>query len=473
MADNDTDTEKAKEVQVENPHDWPRSKKWMITILYALCTLTATFASSIFSSTIEVTSREFNVSETVMLLGVSLYVLGFALGPLLWGPLSEALGRKRPIFGAFLIFALLQIPVGLANSLAGILVCRLLAGCFGAAPIALVTAAYADFWDPSNRGIATALYSVAAYAGPTLGPVVGSFFTDEVSWRWTAWIILIMAAFFGIPAFLLIPESYVPVLKDRALHEAGMHAETRHITFGQFITKFLAKPAQMLMHEVMLDVMTLYISLVYGILYLTFYALPYSYQIRGWRSQIASLSFLSILVGVLTACVSVALYSLYYYQPRLKKRGKISPEDRLPLIMVGSILLPIGLFWFAWTSSPHITWVPQMISGFFVGAGIMLVFSNGIVYIVDIYLSTSASALAANTFVRSFVAAGLPLAAPTMYKNLGVAWATSVLGFLCVAAIPAPFLFYKYGPQLRARSTYAPNKPARKGREGSKTSDKS
>jgi len=204
--------------------------------------------------------------------------------------------------------------------------------------------------------------------------------------------------------------------------------------------------------------MTVYISVVYAIMYLTFYAIPFSFEEeRGWRHQVASLPFLSMLVGILTSCAAVAIYSSKYYQPRLIARGKVLPEDRLPLIMVGSIILPIGLFWFAWTSTSTIIWVPQIISGFFIGAGIMLIFTNGIVFIVDIYLQSSASALAANTFIRSAAAAGLPLAAPGMYQHLGVAWATSLLGFLCVALIPAPFLFYKYGAALRRRSKFAPS----------------
>lgn len=204
--------------------------------------------------------------------------------------------------------------------------------------------------------------------------------------------------------------------------------------------------------------MTLYISVVYAIMYLTFFAFPYAFsEERGWSRQIGALSFLSLLVGILTSCGFVAMYSIKYYQPRLKARGKVLPEDRLPPIMVGSILLPIGLFWFAWTSSASITWVPQMISGFFIGAGIMLIFTNGITFIVDIYLQSAASAMAANTFVRSAVAAGLPLGAPSMYRALGTAWATSVLAFICVALVPAPFLFYRYGEALRKRSRFAPS----------------
>lgn len=201
--------------------------------------------------------------------------------------------------------------------------------------------------------------------------------------------------------------------------------------------------------------MTIYIAVVYAIMYLTFFAYPYAFGQRGWGREIASLSFLSLLVGILTACFGVWQYSTRYYSRRLKARGAVLPEDRLPPVMLGSVMLPAGLFIFAWTSSPNITWIPQMISGFFIGAGIMLIFTNGIVYIVDIYGSSSASAMAANTFVRSAAAAGLPLAAPTMYHNLGTAWATTLLGFLTLVLVPAPFLFYKYGEALRKRSRFA------------------
>ena len=202
--------------------------------------------------------------------------------------------------------------------------------------------------------------------------------------------------------------------------------------------------------------MTFYISVVYALMYLTFFAFPYAFsQERGWSRQIGSLSFLSMLVGILTACFGVAMYNIKYYQPRYKARGKVLPEDRLPPIMLGGILLPIGLFWFGWTSSPSISWVPQIISGFFIGSGVMLIFTNGIVFIVDIYLSTAASAMAANTCIRSAVAAGLPLAAPSMFETLGTPWASSLLGFLCLALVPAPFLFYKYGARLRQKSRFA------------------
>lgn len=205
-------------------------------------------------------------------------------------------------------------------------------------------------------------------------------------------------------------------------------------------------------------IITIYVSAVYSIMYLTFFAFPYAFNLRGWPRRTASLPFLSLLIGILSGCILVSFYSTKYYQPRLKARkGVIVPEDRLPLVMLGGVLLPIGLFWFAWTSSPNILWVPQVISAYFIGAGIMLVFSNCLVYIVDIYLSASASALAGNALLRSIAAAGLPLAGPVMYGNLGVPWATSTLAFICVALAPAPFVFYRHGAWVRSKSKFAMN----------------
>ena len=161
-----------------------------------------------------------------------------------------------------------------------------------------------------------------------------------------------------------------------------------------------------------------------------------------------------MLVGILASCMFVAWYSNSYYLPNLRARGKVLPGDRLRPIMLGSVLMPLGLFWLAWTS--HGSWVAQVISLSLVGAGIMLIFTNGVTFIIDIYLSASASALAAKTIVRSAAAAGLPLAAPRMYEVLGTAWATTLLAFICVAVAPAPFLFYRCGESLRKRPSFAP-----------------
>lgn len=453
----------------DSPFDFSQLKKWTITISAALTTFTCTFASSIFSSAVTVTAVEFKTSETVTMLGVSLYVLGFGCGPILWGPLSEYCGRRWPLLIGYMLFAIMQIPIALTPTLAGLLICRFLAGCFGSAPMTIVGALYTDFWDPAERGIAMSIYSIAAFAGPTCGPIAGSFITkSHLGWRWTAWITLIVASVVLFFAYLLVPETYAPVLKERAAKASGIDSSTtlKRVSSREasrsFVRRFLLKPASMLLHEPVLDITTLYISIAYGLIYFSFYAIPYSFDAeRGWDSRIGSLAFVAMLVGVLAGNFFVMWYTKHYYQPRMKARGSFSPEDRIPLIIVGAFLLPVGLFWFAWTSSKSISWVPQMISVAFIGAGIMLVFSSCTALVIDTYLNNAASALAATTSVRSLVAAALPLAGPRMYSEMGTAWATSTLAFICVAMIPAPFLFYKYGPSMRSRSRYAYKQPSR------------
>ncbi|KAK1090814.1 hypothetical protein LTR48_007570, partial [Friedmanniomyces endolithicus] len=138
------------------------------------------------------------------------------------------------------------------------------------------------------------------------------------------------------------------------------------------------------------------------------------------------------------------------------KHGKAVPEERLPPMIICAIILPIALFWFAWTSEKHISWVPSVIATGFLGGSLLVTFWQGINYLIDCYGFYSNSAIAVNTFIRSIAGAVFPLFASQMYRGLGVAWATSILGFVCVAFIPAPILFYKYGARIRARSRFNP-----------------
>jgi len=125
-------------------------------------------------------------------------------------------------------------------------------------------------------------------------------------------------------------------------------------------------------------------------------------------------------------------------------------------MIAGSILLPAGLFWFSWTSSPHITWVPQVIASIPIGWGMIMIFLQSFNYIIDVYMWHANSAIAGNTLIRSLAGAAFPLFAEQMYRKLGVAWAGSLLAFLCVAMIPAPVAFYVYGNKIRKMSRFSP-----------------
>ncbi|TKA56787.1 hypothetical protein B0A55_12658, partial [Friedmanniomyces simplex] len=176
-----------------------RRKKWATTFALGFVTFCVTFASSVFSPGTLAAAQEFDVSDEVMVLGTALFVLGFAFGPIIWGPASELYGRKIPLFVGFIIFAIFQVPVAVAQNVETIFICRFLSGFFGCAPLTIVGGALADFWAPVDRGVAVSIFSGATFLGPTGGPIVGGFLVETAGfgWRWTAWITLIAAVFFG------------------------------------------------------------------------------------------------------------------------------------------------------------------------------------------------------------------------------------------------------------------------------------
>lgn len=180
------------------------------------------------------------------------------------------------------------------------------------------------------------------------------------------------------------------------------------------------------------------------------------YQERGWSPGVSQLPFAAFIVGIILGAGLIAYSTATNFTRSYVKHGKAVPEERLPPMIVGAIALPVGLFWFAWTSNPHISWVPQVLSTAVIGIGCMVPFWQGMSYLIDCYGFYSNSAIAVNTFIRSIAGAFFPLFTHVMYRNLGVAWATSLLAFLCVAFLPVPILFYIYGAQIRAKSKWTP-----------------
>ncbi|KAF9892439.1 hypothetical protein FE257_001547 [Aspergillus nanangensis] len=451
-----------------NPQNMPKWRKWLITMTLSSMTMWITFASSVFSTATRVTAEQFDVSTEVMTLATSLVVFGFAVGPLVWSPLSELYGRKIPLFLGYAIFSIFQIPVAVAQNVETIMVCRFLIGVFGCSPLAVVGGAMADFWNPVDRAVAIAMFSSATFVGPVLGPIVGGFITDSyLGWRWTAWITLITSASFGLFALIIVPETYAPVLLQkraaRLRKETGnpaLHSflDKHRPTASDIVSKYLFRPIQMLFLEPILLLVTIYLALIYGILYLFFEAYPISFQeVRGWKNGgIAGLPFLALMIGVLCGVAFIIWQTKTRFARKLAKHGRVVPEERLIPMIPASILLPAGLFWFGWTSDKNISWVPQVIAGIPIGMGILVIFMQGLNYIIDVYMMFANSAIAANTLIRSSLGGAFPLFAVQMYNKLGVAWASSLLGFLTIAMIPIPIIFFLYGKKIRDMSKYSP-----------------
>ncbi|KAH7143225.1 major facilitator superfamily domain-containing protein [Fusarium sp. MPI-SDFR-AT-0072] len=441
----------------DRPVNWPSSKKWSIVVITSLATFVVSFGSSVYSAAIPHIQAGFRVSPDAALLGITLYVIGFALGPMAWGPASELYGKRRPLFLGYAIFCICQLPCALAHNMPLLLTFRFLSGLAGSSSLAILGGMYVDFLRrPAERGISTAVFSVATFCGPTVGPVVGNLATLKLGWRWTAWLPLIGGVVFGSVAFLLTPEtSEVVILRQRSkgntsVTPSRIYRPERGISI--FVQSYLTKPVRMFVREPILIFFTIYMSLAYGIIYLTFTMYPLAFvTVRGWSRMDGSLPFLGMTIGVVLACIGIALHSIYYIQ---QSRDHV-PERRLPPMIAGSILLSAGIFWFGWTSSRSVHWLAQATAGVFLGSGSILVLMSGVVYLIEVYLVHANSALAINNFLRCVIAATFPLYATDLLVDAGLGVGGSVIGSMCLALSPISFLFWRYGRTIRQWSKFA------------------
>ncbi|KAI4122397.1 MAG: hypothetical protein LQ338_005844 [Usnochroma carphineum] len=451
----------------DNPKNWKTAYKGWLTLQLGMLALAASLGSSIISPAENAIAKYTHISPEVATLSLSLYVLGFAFGPLLWAPISEVWGRRWSLLPPMFCLGVFSIGTATSKTPAAVFITRFLGGVFGSAPVSNVAAALGDIWAPKTRGTAVTFYAVCVTGGPTLGPVIGSSLTvSYLGWRWTEYIEAIWVFSIFLLGLFALPELYSPVLlKKKAIRlrkttgdQAYWHPhEDVKLDFKSIVTKQISRPLRMLFTEPMVTCITLYASFVYGLLYLTLEVFPIVFEeIRGYKLVISTLPFLALFVGVLCAMAINLTNQPRYMRIVDQNKGKPVPEARLPPMLVGGVLFVIGLFWFGWTAAPRYHFMLPVVAAGFIGAGFNVIFQQAINFLVDTYALYAASAVSANTFLRSILASAFPLVARPMFHNLGVGPAMSLLGGIACLALPVPLLFMKYGRKLRSMSKFAP-----------------
>ncbi|KAI1504251.1 major facilitator superfamily transporter [Biscogniauxia marginata] len=450
----------------KNPMKFPTWKKWFITILQAIAVLAVAFVSTAYSGGISYVIKEFKIDSEIAILGISLFVTGFALGPLMWAPLSEMYGRQLMFFLSYMALTAFNAGAAASPNIQTLIVLRFFAGTFGSSPLTNSGGVIADMFSAQDRGLATAIFATAPFLGPSIGPIAGGFLGQAGGWRWVEGL---MAAFTGllwIVCSLLVPETYAPILlRKRAaklseitgrVYVSKLDAGRPKKTVAQEFKVALSRPWVLLFREPIVALTSLYMAIVYGTLYMMFAAFPIVFQRqRGWTPGVGGLAFLGVAVGMMAAVAYSGYDNVRYAKQSQSMGGYAAPEARLPPSLIGSVLLPVGLFWFAWTNGIEIHWIVPIIASGFFAAGLVLVFLSLMNYLIDSYTIYAASVLAANSVLRSLFGAAFPLFTTAMYDNLGIHWASSIPAFLAVACLPFPFLFYKYGEAIRTRCKFA------------------
>lgn len=362
------------------------------------------------------------------------------------------------------------------------MLCRFFAGTFGSCPLAVVGAIFADMFDNKSRGLAIAVFSVTIFMGPLLAPFIGGFITiSYLGWRWTEYISAIMGFTALVLCVLFLEETYPPVILvgkaselRRRTKNWGIHAkqEEVEVDLKELLTKNVSRPFRILFTEPIVLSITIYMSFIYGLLYLFLTAYAEVFQgVYGMNEGVGGLPYFGMVAGETIGFIVVVLLNPSYVRKLEANNNVPVPEWRIPIAIVGGVAFAAGLFWFGWTGYTNsIPWIVPTLSGLLTGFGIFTIFLQLLNYIIDAYLMFAASAIAANTFLRSLFGCVFPLFATYMFDGLGINYTLTLLGGVAVLLVPLPIIFYIYGKKIRANSKIAPGfdlKMAKKDEESS------
>ncbi|KAI9798717.1 MAG: hypothetical protein M1825_004999, partial [Sarcosagium campestre] len=417
----------------EDPKNWAFREKAFHTFIPAVLGFTVSFGSSVYTPGYPEVMKEFNVSSTVALLPLSLYVFGLGFGPILAAPLSESYGRAVVYKVAVPISAFFVLGAGFSQSIAALTICRFFAGVFGSPPLAIGGGTMADLWEPSHRAVASSLFALAPFFGPAIGPVIGGFAAENKGWRWTQWTILFFAAF-AIAVALPARETYKKAILERRAKRLGLAPPPRGPT-GLAAIKFLLtvtilRPVSMLFTEPIVGFFSLYVAFNFSVLFGFFEAFPLVFGgVYHFTTGQVGLTFLAIGIGCILAFFTIVTIDRLVYHPRFiaslnrgsgdssgsddaegTAPGFVAPEHRLYAAMAGSTGLPVGLFWFAWTAREDVHWISPVLAAIPFAWGNLMVFMSSAMYLIDTYGSLNgASAMAANGLLRYSLGAVFPL----------------------------------------------------------------
>jgi len=452
-----------------NPQNWSNNKRLVISIIICLYTFVVYTGSAIYTSSIEGVIEKFHVSPTNASLPLSLYVLAYGIGPLLWAPLSEIpiIGRS-PVYAATMaLFTILSLPTALVDNFAGLLVLRFLQGFFGSPCLAIGAATMQDMYSLLYLPYALVAWVSAAYCGPALGPLISGFAVTAKGWRWSLWEILWAAGPIFLLMFMLLPETSTPnILLRRAQRLRKLTGDSRLKSQSEIDQKnmkpsaiaidAIVKPIEITLKDPAIAFVNVYTAIIYGIYYSFFEVFPLVYPVYyGFSLGMIGVVFTCILV----ACVlGIAIYCLYlwlYLIPDIQKNGLRAQESRLVPALYACFGPTIGLFIFAWTARPDVHWIAPTIGITIYGATVFVVMQCIFVYVPLSYPQYAASLFAGNDFLRSAFACGSILFGRPLFINLGVGKGVSLLGGLSVIGIIGMFGLYFQGAKLRARSKFA------------------
>lgn len=481
----------------ENPLNWSTKLKWGVTVAVSgtgfvrimVSTVGMTLLNSascpfkgssnfriqtdnrhapqMMAPAIETIAAELSMSTTESTMALSVYLLATAFGPLVIGPLSEIYGRSKIFHFTNVWFLIWNLVCGFANSKGLLIAARLLAGFGASAVYSLAYGVLGDVWSAEQRGRSLSLYLLIPLTGSAVGPIVGGFIVQYSTWRWMFWASTILQVTVEVASFFLFSESFAPVLlRRRAEKQREETGDSRYHTEMDIresgrsaawkLRRSLSRPLRLLAFHPIIQIQAIIEGINYGLLYFALASFS-SLYVRAYGESIAisGLHYIAICTGTISGSQICGPLMDFFYRKRLAARNGPDthvPELRIPLLLPGVLITPVGLVLYGWAAQYHLSWLVVDVGAALLSLGMQVFDTTLHAYVMDAYPEHVSSASAATQVLRSLLAFAFPLFSSNMYQALGYGWGNSLLAFLSIGvALPVTGILYRFGATLRAR----------------------
>jgi multidrug resistance protein len=448
----------------DNARNWPLARKWVAVAVVSLYTFVTSLTSSMMAPGLpEVALRYHIESPTLIALTLSIYLLSFALGPLVLAPLSEIYGRTWVLHISNIFTTLFNLGCAFSPSTGALIAFRFLAGLTGAAPIAIGGGSVSDLFTERDRASAMAVYTLCPLFGPVIGPIAGGYIAQSLGIKWVFIVITAVAGAISLFGILSLRETYAPTIQARKLKMqandpekvARLQVLEANTEKWLIVRQSLVRPIVLLTRSLICFILSLYMAFLYGIYYLMFSTFAELFSTTyGFKPGTVGLTYVGVGVGFLLASLFGAKTADQIYKHLADKNGgQGTPEMRIPALFIGSFFVPVGLLWYGWSAQAKIHWIMPIIGPGIFGFGLLSCFLPITLYLVDSF-KYAASAVAASSVFRSLLAFAFPLFGSQMYDALGLGGGNTLLaGLAIVLGIPFPVWLYYKGEGMRARSS--------------------
>lgn len=446
----------------ENPFNWSWARKSFISILLCLMTLFVGLATTAYSSGVTRMTRDLGVSTELGQLGLFTFNFVCAIAPLFLAPFCELVGRRVVYVGAYILFAVTFIGLALGKNIATILVCRALLGLFGCVGTILVGGTFSDMYMPDKRATPMAGFSYVAILGTVAAPIYAGFIDETIGWRWIEGIqglsniplLLLVAIFLQETRGGAIIQKRAKLFRQQTGDERyKANNELEAPTLKHMLHNSSVKAIHMLLTEPAVLAFGLWIGFAWFVTFLFLSVIPITFQEkRGWSEGIAGLPYISLCVGTSIGFVTNFIQIRKYDAISAARHRRLVPESRLYGAMFGAIWLPIGLFIYSFTQYGYLHWIGPTVALAPIAIGIFYIFESTYSFTSDCYGENSSSAIAGQGLLRNTLGGVAPLFASQFFHNVGSQFAGLILALAASVLALIPFVFFKKGKQIRARS---------------------